>query len=243
MALADIFRRVIGNYSDDVANKVAGQYVDDVVSKLAANSADDIAAKQGNLIATHQLTPEKLQGAADLGGFVQPSMAVVDPSKATNFLPGSDFGDIVMVANREAINPENTLAKTVLGDRDIYSPRFPQTSYQLNDDALRDFASNYNMSNASARSNLDLDELYSPAMRDAFQQQNPQFADAYTSEIRGNPEFEKFAQENLDKLCGDKVIRYRNRRGTEKELVSVQSRDLIRQQLQRTQIRQKTLKI
>ena len=217
MALADIFRRVLGNYGDDVANKVAGQYADDVVSKLAASSADDIAAKQGNLIATHQLTPEKLQGAADLGGFVQPSMAVVDPRKGTNFLPGSDFGDIVMVANRESINPAGA-AKTVLGDRDIYSPRFPTTTYKMNDDALREFAAANNMSDASARSNLSLDELYSHAMEDAFQKQHPQFADAYVSEIRNAPEFNKFAQENLDKLRGDKIIRYTNRRGTEKEL-------------------------
>lgn len=83
--LSDLFRKVLGGAGDDIANKVASQYGDDVVRTLATSSADDIAAKQGNLIATHQLTPEKLSGVADLGGFVQPSMAVVDPRKGTNF--------------------------------------------------------------------------------------------------------------------------------------------------------------
>ena len=216
-ALSNIFSKILKNSGDDVASRLASQYSDDVVSRFVASSADDIAAKHGNLIATHQLTPDKLRGAAELGGFVQPSMAVVDPSKGANFLPRSDFGDIVMVANRESINPAST-AKTVLGDRDIYSPRFPTTTYKLNEDALREFTAANNMSDASARANLSLDELYSPAMRDAFQTQNPRFADAHVSEIRDTPEFNKFAQENLDKLRGDKIIRYTNRRGTQKEL-------------------------
>src|SRR5690606_17316792 len=95
--LNSLFKNILRNSSDDVANRVAGQYSDDVLRSLATSSADDIAAKQGNLIATHQLSPEKLAGASELGGFVQPSMAVVDPSKGKNFLPGSGFGDIVMV--------------------------------------------------------------------------------------------------------------------------------------------------
>lgn len=217
-SLGRLFSGIFKNAGDDVADKIASNYSDDVIKFMSKNSADDIADKYGNLIATHQLTPEKLRGAADLGGFVQPSMAVVDANKGTNFLPGSDFGDIVIVANRDMVDPANAASKTILGDRDIYSPRFPNTTYKMNDDALREFAAANNMSNASARSNLDLDELYSPAMRDAFQLQNPQFADAYTSEIRGNPEFNKFAQENLGKLRGDKIIKYTNKRGTEKEL-------------------------
>lgn len=63
-------------------------------------------------------------------------MAVVDPSKGTNFLPGGGFGDIVMVPNRDAINPAVSKAKTFIGDRDIYSPRFPQEEIAPNLDAL-----------------------------------------------------------------------------------------------------------
>lgn len=123
-SLSRLFSGIFKNAGDDVADKIASNYSDDVIKFMSKNSADDIADKYGNLIATHQLTPEKLRGAADLGGFVQPSMAVVDANKGTNFLPGSDFGDIVMVANRDMVDPANAASKVVLGDRDIYSPRF-----------------------------------------------------------------------------------------------------------------------
>ncbi len=117
--LSSLFKKILGSAGDDIATKVSSQYGDDVIRNLATSSADDIAAKQGNLIATHQLTADKLKGAADMGGFVQPSVAVVDPSKGTNFLPGSGFGEIVMIPNREAINPARAAAKTVIGDLDL----------------------------------------------------------------------------------------------------------------------------
>lgn len=84
-ALGKIFGNIFKNSGDDVVSKLSANYSDDFVKKLATSKADDIAAQHGNLIATHQLTPDKLRGVADIGGFVQPSMAIVDPSKGINF--------------------------------------------------------------------------------------------------------------------------------------------------------------
>lgn len=156
--LSSLFKKILGSAGDDIATKVSSQYGDDVIRNLATSSADDIAAKQGNLIATHQLTADKLKGVADMGGFVQPSVAVVDPSKGTNFLPGSGFGEIVMIPNREAINPARAAAKTVIGDRDIYSPRFPQVSYEANMDEVANLVKNSDYSKQSLLSNLGLDD-------------------------------------------------------------------------------------
>lgn len=85
MNVGSILSRLLKNTGDDVANKIGQQYSAANISKLASSSADDIARTQGNLIATHQLYPEKLAKAADLGGFVQPSMAVVDPKQFTRW--------------------------------------------------------------------------------------------------------------------------------------------------------------
>ncbi len=215
-ALSNIFKKIFANTADDVANKVASQYSDDVIRNLAASSADDIAAKQGNLIATHQLTADKLKGAAELGGFVQPSMAVVDANKATNFLPAGDFGDIVMVANRNTINPANKAMKTVIGDRDIYSPRFPDTSYKINEDVLKDVLKDYpTISKASVMSNLDLNNtpVDDTVMSMMFKYDNPQYDKVSKWEMRDNPDYQAFADDMFGKLKGDKYIDYETRSG------------------------------
>lgn len=219
--LSSLFRKMFSSAGDEVAGKIASQYSDDAIRTLARSSADDIAAKQGNLIATHQLTPDKLASASELGGFVQPSMAVVDPSKGTNFLPGSDFGDIVMVANRNAINPKVAASKSIIGDRDIYSPRFPDTSHQVNMGALDDILAQHpGNSKQYALSNLRLEDeaKYSPFMQEIYKNSNPQYADMWEVDLRNVPEFQSFADDAFTKLRGDKVIDYRTPSGNWKEL-------------------------
>lgn len=219
--LSGLFKKILAGAGDDIAAKVSSQYGDDVIRNLASSSADDIAAKQGNLIATHQLTADKLKGVADMGGFVQPSMAVVDPSKGTNFLPGSDFGDIVMVSNRNAIDPARKAAKAVIGDRDIYSPRFPDTKYQLNTGALDDIlAQNPGVSRASAMSNMNLDDraVYDPFVMDLYEKQNPAALNMTNREVREMPEFISFADDIHNKLKGEQQLMYRTPSGAEKYL-------------------------
>ena len=219
--LSGLFKKILAGAGDDVAAKVSSQYGDDVLRNLASSSADDIAAKQGNLIATHQLTADKLKGVADMGGFVQPSMAVVDPSKGTTFLPGSDFGDIVMVSNRNAIDPARKAAKAVIGDRDIYSPRFPDVSYQPNMGALDDvLAQNPGISRQSALSNMNLDDdaVYDSFIQDLYRKQNPSAAKTMGIDLRKQPEFMQFADDIQSRLRGDRMIEYRTPSGGKKTL-------------------------
>lgn len=218
--LSSLFKKILGSAGDDIATKVSSQYGDDVIRNLATSSADDIAAKQGNLIATHQLTADKLKGVADMGGFVQPSVAVVDPSKGTNFLPGSGFGEIVMIPNREAINPARAAAKTVIGDRDIYSPRFPQVSYEANMDEVANLVKNSDYSKQSLLSNLGLDDepLYSNVVRDLYAKQNPEIANLGSRDLREHQGFMEFGDELFGRLRGDKVIKYHTPSGASKSL-------------------------
>lgn len=218
MNVGSILSRLLKNTGDDVANKIGQQYSAANISKLAASSADDIARTQGNLIATHQLYPEKLAKAADLGGFVQPSMAVVDPSKGTNFLPGGGFGDIVMVPNRDAINPAVSKAKTFIGDRDIYSPRFPEEEFAPNMDELTNMIKGTTNSKQFPLHNLGLDDdpKYSYLMQELYKEQNPALKGLGSQDLREMPEFTQFAEDAFKRLRGDRQYVYRTASGAKK---------------------------
>jgi hypothetical protein len=221
MNVGSILSRILKNTGDDVVGTIAKNYDPANIASLAKTSADDIAASQGNMIATHQLTSNKLRQAADLGGFVQPSMAVVDPSKATNFLPGGDFGEIVMVANRDAINPANKASKTILGDRDIYSPRFPDTTHDLIMPAMDDLATRSGKSKQFAISNIDVntdDPSYNSFFQDLYRKENPAAADINTFELRDMPEFKQYANDLLGSVRGDKKLTYRTNSGASKNI-------------------------
>lgn len=220
MNVGSILSRLLKNTGDDVANKIGQQYSAANISKLASSSADDIARTQGNLIATHQLYPEKLAKAADLGGFVQPSMAVVDPSKGTNFLPGGGFGDIVMVPNRDAINPAVSKAKTFIGDRDIYSPRFPEEEFAPNMDELTSMIKGTTNSKQFALQNLGLDDdpKYSYLMQELYKEQNPALKGLGSQDLREMPEFTQFAEDAFNRLRGDRQYVYRTASGAKKTL-------------------------
>lgn len=221
MNAGSILSRLLKNTGDDVVNKISSSYAPANIAKLASSSADDIAATQGNLIATHQLTPYKLQQAADLGSFVQPSMAVVDPSKGSNFLPGGDFGDIVMVANRNAIDPKNKAAKTIIGDRDIYSPRFPDTTHEINMPAMDELAKRSGKSKQYAMSNIDIDTddaSYSSFIQDMYKREMPTAADIPGYELRNMPEFKQYADGVLGGVRGEKVLTSRTPSGNRKNI-------------------------
>lgn len=220
MNVGSILSRLLKNTGDDVANKIGQQYSAANISKLASSSADDIARTQGNLIATHQLWPDKLAKAADLGGFVQPSMAVVDPSKGTNFLPGGGFGDIVMVPNREAINPAAAKAKTFIGDRDIYSPRFPQEEFAPNIEALDEMIAGTRNTRGFAMQNLGLEDSpeRSYLLQELYRNKNPQLGKISGADLIEMPEFTDFANDAFNKLRGDRQYVYHTNSGAKKTL-------------------------
>lgn len=220
MNVGSILSRIFKNSGDDVLNTVSKNYASDNISRLASSSADDIARIDGNLIATHQLHPDKLQKASELGGFVQPSMAVVDPNRGTNFLPSSGFGDIVMVANRSAIDPKRAASKAIIGDRDIYSPRFPQEEISPNMDVLDEMIKGTNNSRQFALQNLGLDDSpeYSYLMQELYRDQNPAMKGMSSADLRGVPEFNQFASDAFERLKGDRQYAYFTNSGAKKTL-------------------------
>lgn len=232
MSVGSILSKLFQSTADEPLGKVAAQFADDSIKQFTKSSADDIAAKHGNLIATHQIDYDKLAQAADLGGFVQPSMAVVDPSKAVNFMPDGGYGDIVMVANRNAIDPKVAASKTYIGDRDIYSPRFPRTSYNVNTDRLDEMIEGTGMSKQYALSNLDLDSespMYDSFVRELYQHHNPSTKGLSTFDMRELGGYKPFADDTYNQLKGDRELIYYTNSGRQirKPLTAENANDIM----------------
>ena len=75
------------------------------------------AADVAPLVAVHQLNERNLLHAAEVGGLMAPSLAVMRPEHEF-----ARFGEITLVAPLSMVDPE----ETPVFDADIYSPRYPQ---------------------------------------------------------------------------------------------------------------------
>lgn len=122
--LGKILSKLGADYGDDAARQIIGQYGDDI-TKRGANSflsrAVDGAELPPTMLAYHGLPAEKLKMAAQVDDYlVNPSIQTVDPTKNM----GGDFGEIVLLANKDLVNPNKRAVSTF--NRDIYSPRFPE---------------------------------------------------------------------------------------------------------------------
>ena len=82
-----------------------------------------------NLVALHNLTEEKLLKTLALGGFPMPSIAV---TKAD--IPHTNFGDITLVMNKSAIDPQANKKNTVYS-ADAWTPVVPSIEYEVNPEA------------------------------------------------------------------------------------------------------------
>lgn len=134
--LGDLFRRLLKGKGDDIAEKVAQNYGDDAVRAATngiKNHLDEGLDSASNLIATHQISPGKLAQATEMGGFMHPSLAITAPGRGGGTLNPS-YGDIVMVANRNQLSP--TAGKSVIADRDIWSPTVPESLAEVDEKAL-----------------------------------------------------------------------------------------------------------
>jgi hypothetical protein len=87
----------------------------------------------GQLIAVHNTSEEKIRAIAELGGLAVPSVAIIRPG-VSQF---TSFGDISLVLPPRMVNPQVERAARVF-NADVYSPRFPQNvRYKVNLTALR----------------------------------------------------------------------------------------------------------
>lgn len=82
-----------------------------------------------NLVALHNLTPEKLLKTLDLGGMPMPSVAITKPEEMDH----SNFGEISLILNKESIDPKKSKYNKVYSG-DAYTPTFPPVAYAVNEE-------------------------------------------------------------------------------------------------------------
>lgn len=80
---------------------------------------------QRDLVLTHNLSAENLLHAVKMGGIPVPSLAIT--KKDT---PLSGFGEITLIGSQAMADPKGYAGTKVFG-ADIYSPRYPEISYNL----------------------------------------------------------------------------------------------------------------
>lgn len=111
-----------------------------------------------NLIAIHNLSESKLLDSLSLGGFAMPSIAVLKADGDHN-----SFGDISVVFRPSAVDPKANTENKIYS-ADAYTPRFPQTEYSYNRQAMRDLADKLNTSVSMLEANefksSNLDDIY-----------------------------------------------------------------------------------
>lgn len=90
-----------------------------------------------DLIALHNLTEDKLLKSLALGGFPMPSIAVTKTS-----IPHTNFGDITLVMDKAAIDPEFD-RRNMVYSADAWTPTFPATEYEVNEKVAEKLHSKY----------------------------------------------------------------------------------------------------
>lgn len=131
--------------SDPEASAKVGQStpVTDEAKALddAINLANDVASRgneaykysrgtERDMMIVHNLSADNLFYANRIGGLAVPSLAVI--KSGTNF---DGFGEITLIGGREMADPQG-YAKTQVFGADIYSPRWPEMSIDLDKNAL-----------------------------------------------------------------------------------------------------------
>ena len=74
------------------------------------------------LVAYHNIPPDQLEAAMDLGGFPAPSIAIMAEG-----MPYSKYGTVTLIGNRNLVQPSRN---TTVYSRDAYTATFPQTEYK-----------------------------------------------------------------------------------------------------------------
>lgn len=207
--LGNLFKRLLKSQGDDIAEKVAQNYGDDAI-RMATNGIknhlDEGLDSASNLIATHQISPEKLAQATEMGGFMHPSLAVTAPGRNGGTLnPG--YGDIVMVANREQLMPK--AGKAIIADRDIWSPTVPRGRTEVDEKALGRLLKESGVHEHASNliSGIDLDSPREGLV--SLYRTLKGKPDARFTDIIDADDYKDFAKNIADKIAGKRVFEYR----------------------------------
>ena len=160
-------------------------------------SSEEYNIDDKTLVATHNITEEKMKGILELGGFPVPSIAISDISKGTQ----TEFGEITIFFDKETINPVDK--RNEVYDRDVWSPTFPYVEYEINEDKARDIAKDIGISEGmlvvdaqygNGYERLIKRLLYHDKVLDKYVQENN--LDTEFKKIFSDDERRKFAKEN-----------------------------------------------
>lgn len=167
-----VFNNSISNSETNVNNSATESLKNDENSaNINEDSNSDIKFSlkkpieyKKNLIAVHNLSESKLLDSLSLGGFAMPSIAVLKADGDHN-----SYGDISVVFRPSAVDPKAN-ADNKIYSADAYTPRFPQTEYSYNMQAMRDLADKLNTSVSMLEANefnaSSLDDIYSKFERE-----------------------------------------------------------------------------
>lgn len=90
--------------------------------------------RTANLLATHNISPEKLRFANETGGLAMPSLGVVRPNAGV--IDG--YGDITLVGGKQLVDPRMPGNGGRVSPNDMYSPRYPQVEATMNEQYRND---------------------------------------------------------------------------------------------------------
>jgi hypothetical protein len=213
--LSSLFKRILKGRGDDIAEKVAQNYGDDAI-RIATNGIknhlDEGLDSASNLIATHQISPEKLAQATEMGGFMHPSLAVTAPGRGGGTLNPS-YGDIVMVANREQLMPK--AGKAVIADRDIWSPTVPRGRTEVDEKAL-DRLLKANGVKASASNLVRFGDINLDSPREGLVGLYRAFKnkpDVGLADVVDTDDYKDFVKNIADKIAGNRVFEHQTASG------------------------------
>ncbi len=101
-------------------------------------SRESVVEQVGSLVALHNLTESKLNKVLDLGGFPMPSIAVTRTD-----IPHTNFGDITLVMDKSAIDPQLNRKNTVYS-ADAWTPTVPRLAYKPSESKLQEIKKKVN---------------------------------------------------------------------------------------------------
>jgi hypothetical protein len=117
------------------------------------NDPNILKQENADLVAQHNLTAANLLHAVKMGGIPVPSLAVTNKAH-----PLTGFGEITLLAPSEMVDPQGYAASKVFG-ADIYSPRYPQITYELTPAKLKTLKAQFAEGEKATGATIQLDEL------------------------------------------------------------------------------------
>ena len=140
VAAVELFNEINGTSYDGIVLPTETVTFDSEQAKLTSNlnptkdkdirfSMRDNVEETKDLVAVHNLSPEKLLKTLKLGGLPMPSIAITRAREGYN-----DFGEISLVFNKETIDPKFMRSNKVYSG-DAWTPTYPRIEYKLNEKA------------------------------------------------------------------------------------------------------------